>query len=275
MQTNEIMEYNRRGSIKFTVITIFTVVLLLGGLAFFFGCWAVIPPGHRGVSITLGKVNQTVLAEGFAFKRPWIEKIIKVPIQQITVNGKTSCFSSDLQTVDISYSVLYRIPEDKVVELYQQFAGDPYNTLVDPRLQEAIKQVTAQFRAEDVVKNREKIKQTALLKLQQELAGLIDVRDVPITNIDLTDELEHAIELKQVTEQQALAKVYELQKAQRDAEITIVNAKAEAESVRIKGEALANSPRVVDLEIAKRWNGQSPQSVVVSEGGANVLLPLR
>lgn len=66
-----------------------------------------------------------------------------------------------------------------------------------------------------------------------------------------------------------------LQKAQRDAEITIVNAKAEAESVRIKGEALTDNPRVVDLEIAKRWNGQSPQSVVISEGGANVLLPLR
>jgi prohibitin 2 len=270
------MEYtrNQNSSIKFT-ITIFTVIILLLGLAFLLGCWAVIPPGHRGVSVMLGKVHPNALPEGFAFKRPFIETVVKVPIQQLTVSGTTSCFSSDLQTVNISYSVLYRLPENKVVELYQQFAGDPYNTLVDPRLQEAIKQVTAQFRAEDVVKNREKIKQTALQKLKQELAGLVDVRDVPITNIDLTDELERAIELKQVTEQQALAKVYELQKAQRDAEITIVNAKAEAESVRIKGEALTDNPRVVDLEIAKRWNGQSPQSVVVSEGGANVLLPLR
>ena len=271
------MEYNNKNdsSFKFISFSIIFGICLILGLILFLSSWAVVPPGHRGIIVSLGKVNPNALPEGFTFKKPWIDTIIKVPIQQITVNGKTSCFSSDLQTVDVSYSVLYRIPEDKVVELYQQFAGDPYHTLVDPRLQEAIKQVTAQFRAEDVVKNREKIKQTALMKLQQELAGLIDVRDVPITNIDLTDELEHAIELKQVTEQQALAKVYELQKAQRDAEITIVNAKAEAESVRIKGEALANSPRVVDLEIAKRWNGQSPQSVVVSQGGANVLLPLK
>ncbi|MEZ5404765.1 MAG: prohibitin family protein [Verrucomicrobiia bacterium] len=271
------MEYtqNQNSSAKFIIITIFSIIVLLAALGFLLSCWAIIPPGHRGVSVILGKVNPSALPEGFTFKRPFVETIIKVPIQQLTVSGTTSCFSSDLQTVNIAYSVLYRLPESKVVELYQQFAGDPYHTLVEPRLQEAIKQVTAQFRAEDVVKNREKIKQTALLKLQQELAGLVDVRDVPITNIDLTDELERAIELKQVTEQQALAKVYELQKAQRDAEITIVNAKAEAEAVRIKGEALANSPRVVDLEIAKRWNGQSPQSVVVSQGGANVLLPLR
>ncbi|NJK90644.1 MAG: hypothetical protein HC904_01705 [Blastochloris sp.] len=81
--------------------------------------------------------------------------------------------------------------------------------------------------------------------------------------------------MKQVTEQQALAKEYELQKARKEAEITLVNAQAEAQSVKIKGEALANSPRVVDLEIVKKWDGKAPQTVVTGQGGANVILPLR
>jgi hypothetical protein len=29
------------------------------------------------------------------------------------------------------------------------------------------------------------------------------------------------------------------------------------------------------LEIAKKWNGVAPQSVVVTQGGANILLPLK
>jgi len=45
------------------------------------------------------------------------------------------------------------------------------------------------------------------------MSGLLTIVDFAITNIDLTDQLEKAIEDKQVKEQQALAKVYELQKA--------------------------------------------------------------
>lgn len=239
------------------------------------GSWTIVPPGHRGVSVTLGKVHPEVLGEGFNLKKPLIEQVVKVPIQQITVSGKTACFSADLQTIEVSYSVLYRIPEGKVVELFQQYAGSPYHALVEPRLHESIKQVTAKYRAEEMVKSREEIKASVLQKLQQELAGLLDVRDVPITNIDLSDELEKAIELKQVTEQQALAKEYELKKAQKEAEITIVNARAEAEAVKIKGEALRSAPDVVSLEIVKKWDGKSPQTVVLEKGGANVLLPLR
>jgi hypothetical protein len=91
----------------------------------------------------------------------------------------------------------------------------------------------------------------------------------------LTDELEQAIELKQIKEQEALAKEYELRKAKKDAEITVVNAEAEAKAVKIKGAALKTSPEVIELEIAKKWNGESPATVVVGKGGGNVLLPLR
>jgi prohibitin 2 len=254
--------------IKLFILFLVAIVLLMGS-------YAIVPPGHRGVSVTLGKVDPVARGEGFTLKVPFIEHVVMLPIKQLTVAGRTNCFSSDLQTIDVAYSVLYRIPESKVVELYQQYSGNPYGTLVEPRLHEAVKQITSKFRAEDLVKSREAIKTAVLEKLRTEMAGLIDIRDVPITNIDLTEELERAIEMKQVTEQQALAKEYELRKAQKEAEITVVNAKAEAEAVKIKGEALRNSPDVISLEIAKRWNGQSPQSVVVSQGGANVLLPLR
>lgn len=112
-------------------------------------------------------------------------------------------------------------------------------------------------------------------KLMLSDTAMIDLVDLPISNIDLTDELEHAIEQKQIKEQEALAKRYELDKAKKEAEITVVNAQAEAKAVQIKGQALKASPEVIQLEIAKKWNGKSPESVVVSRGGANVLLPLK
>jgi regulator of protease activity HflC (stomatin/prohibitin superfamily) len=96
-----------------------------------------------------------------------------------------------------------------------------------------------------------------------------------ITNFDFTDELEKAIEQKTIREQEALAKHFELEKAKKDAEITYVNAEAEARAVKIKGEAIRLAPSVIQLEIVKKWNGVSPQSVVTGRGGADVLLPLK
>ena len=250
-------------------------VLLVLMLVLGMGCYDIVPAGHRGISVTMGKVDKRVLGEGFVWKKPFIESIVKMPIQQLAMQSEAASFSSDLQTVKVKYVVLYRIPEGKVVEIFQQYSGDPYLNLVEPRVQEAIKQVAAHYKAEELVKNREVIKQAVMEKAISEIGGMLDIRDIPVTNIDLTDELEKAIEQKQVTEQEALAKQYELQKAQKQAEITVVNAKAEAESVKIKGEALKSSPEVIQLEIAKKWSGVPPQSVVVSTGGANVLLPLK
>ncbi len=240
----------------------------------FMSSYATVPPGHRGISVTLGKVAPQALGEGFAFKKPFIETILKYPIMQITQKGRAVSFSSDLQTISVEFALMYKTPEAKVVEIYQQYAGEPYAALIEPRLQEAIKQVTAMYRAEELVKNREKIKATVLEKTKKEMVGLLTIVDFAITNIDLTDQLEKAIEDKQVKEQQALAKVYELQKAQKDAEIRIVNAKAEAEAIKITGDALAAAPKLIELELVKKWDGKAPQSVVTSQGGANILLPL-
>lgn len=239
-------------------------------------CWHIVPPGHRGVVITLGRVSPEVVGEGFTWKRPFgLRSIVDMPIQQITVKGVAPSYSADLQQITVYYSALYRIPEGVVATLYQQFKGDPYTQLVEPRLQDAIKQVISRRTAEDVIKNRDQLKPLVLAIVRGELSGLVEMIDVPIANTELTDELEKAIEAKQVQQQQALAKVYELQKAQKDAEIAVVVATAEAQSVKIKGEALKASPEVIQLEIAKKWNGVSPQSVVVTAGGANVLLPLK
>ncbi len=249
------------------------VILVLLGLAAF-SATHVVPPGHRGISVTLGKVDPQARGEGLAFKFPMIEVIYNYPIKQITQESRAQVYSSDLQTVQISYNVLYRLPESKVVELFQQYEGNPYTKLLEPRVQEAIKEVAALFRAEDLVKNRQVIKKQIMDKTIQDLGDLIFIADIPITNIDLTDELERAIEQKTIREQEALAKEFELDKARKDAEIAVVAAEAEAKSVQIKGDALKSAPEVIELEIVKKWNGIPPTTVVSGKGGANILLPL-
>jgi prohibitin 2 len=251
------------------IIAVIIVVLVL-----LFTTFHIVPPGHRGVAVTLGNVSPQFRNEGLRFKLP-ITRVRDVPIRQQTVGGKTDVFSSDLQNVSVEYNVLYRIPERHVVALFQQYAGDPYQSLVDPRLQETLKQLTATYRAEDLVKNREKLKDETLVKIRQVIQDMVDINDLTITNMMLSKQLEQAIEQKVIREQEALAKKFELDKANKDAEITIVEAKAQAEAVQIKGEALKVAPEVIDFEIAQKWDGKAPTTVVTSSGGSNVLLPIR
>jgi prohibitin 2 len=251
------------------------IVIAIAALILIFNLIHIVPPGHRGVSVTLGKVSPNYRGEGLTIKKPFVEKLVNIPIKQITQEGDASSFSKDLQTIEVKFAILYRIPETSVVQLYQQYAGAPYESLISPRMQEVVKQVTSRYRAEDIVTKRQDVKTYVLSQMKETLKELINIVDVTITNIDLTDELERAIELKTIREQEALAKQFELQKEKKQAEITVVQAKAEAQAVKIKGQALRMSPNVIELEMVKKWDGKTPQSVVVSKGGANILLPIK
>lgn len=244
-----------------------TTLIILAVIGFFVSlfCFTIVDVGHRGVYVSMGSMSNDLLGEGFHLKAPWAT-IHKIEVKQVTIVGNTQCFSKDLQTVKATYSCMYAIPQDKVLTLFQKYSGDPFESLVKPRIEEAIKLAASTLTAESIVKQREQVKANALEEVKKQLEGLVLVSDLPITNIDLTDMLEKAIEGKQVAEQKALAKEYELQAANKDAEISIAKARGEAEAIRITGESLANSPNVILMEAVKKWDGKAPDSLVLPNG---------
>ena len=80
----------------------------------------VIPPGHRGVLVTMGKVSPVFAPEGFGIKMPFITDVIPVSIRQQTKSTEADCYSSDLQQIKVELRVLYRIPESMVVRARSQ-----------------------------------------------------------------------------------------------------------------------------------------------------------
>ena len=103
----------------------------------------VVHPGFRGVQVTMGKVSPVFKPEGLGFKSPFVTTIHPISIRQQTAEDKAACYSSDLQQVQVKVRVLFRIPESSVVKLFQEYYGDPFESLVVPRVNEALKEVTA------------------------------------------------------------------------------------------------------------------------------------
>ncbi len=235
----------------------------------------VVQPGYRGIEVTLGKVSPVFKPEGFGLKSPFVTTIVPILIRQQTREVQAACYSADLQQVNMDLRVLYRVPEASVVKIYQGYAGDPFDSLVAPRVQEALKEVSALQSAEQIVKNREDIKNKALMSARQKVGDLLVIEDVVIQNIDLTKDLETAIEAKMVQEQEAAKAKFTQQKAQIEADTVVIKAKGDAESIRIRGEALKQTPAFIDLQIVEKWDGKAPLVVNGGSGGsANILLPL-
>lgn len=254
-------------------ILIFVVVLILAAAQSTY----VVEPGYRGVLVTLGKVSDLPRDEGFGTKPPFVSHIEPVLVRQQTRELSAECYSSDLQQVNVALRILYRIPEQQVVRIYQDYAGDPFDSLIAPRVQEALKEVTALQSAEQIVKKREEIKTRALATAKQKIGDILFVEDLVLENITLSKELEAAIESKMVQEQEAAKARFTQQKSQIEADTAIIRAKGEAEAIRIRGEALRDTPGLIQLQIVEKWDGKAPLVIGGGSGentGANFILPL-
>ena len=219
-------------------------------------------------------VSDQFRPEGFGTKTPFASHVVPILVRQQTREIPAECYSSDLQQVNVNLRVLYRVPEASVVRIYKEYAGDPFDSLIAPRIQEALKEVTALQSAEQIVKQRETIKSRTLETTQKKVGPILVIEDLVMENITLSRELEAAIESKMVQEQEAAKARFTQQKAQIEADTAIIRAKGEAEAIRVRAEAIRDNPGLIQLQIVEKWDGKAPLVVGGAGSGANILLPL-
>jgi len=234
----------------------------------------VVEPGHRGVEVTLGRVSPGFKPEGFGFKLPFVTVVTPLLIRQQTDKMVADCYSSDLQQVKIDVRVLYRVPESSVVSIYRDYAGYPFDSLVKPRVAEALNEIAAGRSAELIVQKREEVKSKALESARRKIGDILVIEDIVLEDISLTRALENAIEAKMVQEHEAARARFAQQQAQTEASTVVIKAKGEAESIVLRGKALRENPSVLELQIIEHWDGVTPLVVGPGATGANMMLPL-
>jgi len=249
-------------------IALFLSVLLVYASA------SVVEPGNRGVQVTFGEVNPTTLDEGLHFINPF-STVKQISVRQKTdVISRASAFSSDLQNIKITVKILHKIPEASVVRMFTNYAGDPFDSLIYPRVQEAVKEATVMLSAEQIAKAREEVKQRALGLLREKVGGILVIEDLVIEDIDLSTELQKAIEAKMVQEQEAARAQFVQRQAETEAQTAVIRAKGEADALKIRGDALKQNPQVLQMNLIEKWNGVSPLVVGGNAQGASFILPL-
>ena len=262
------------------LVTVVGALLCAGILLL--SCFETVPTGHTGVVTTFGRVENTTLDSGVHFKLPW-QKVVKMDnrVQKQTVT--MPCFSSDIQEVNMVYTLNYQIKKSDAQNIYRTIGESYYQTVVQPCIAESVKVATAQYTAEQLVGSRSELAEKIEADLTQKLLAYnIELVSTSIENMDFTDAFTDAVEAKQVAQQNKLRAETEAEQkvveAKAAAEVRKVNADAEAYEVRAKAEAEAEANRLIsesltqsliDYTYAQAWNGKLP-TVMTGDGSSMV-----
>jgi len=221
--------------LPFTLGAILFVILLVVSVT------ASVPAGHTGVKTNFGKVENEVLDAGLHTKAPWTKVVVMDNrVQKATV--ELACFSSDIQEVEIKYTVNYQINKANAQRIYSTIGTDYYETVITPNVAESVKTITAHYTAESLIGNRDELAANIEVLLAEQLSRYnIEVVSTAIEDMDFTREFTNAVEAKQVAVQNKLrAQTEQEQKtmeATKQAERAKIEAEANAEIARIQAEA--------------------------------------
>lgn len=247
------------GKIVGGVIVALLIIVFLALMPF-----TLINAGHRGVVTEFGKVNDTVLGEGFHFISPfWSVHEYDVRTQKIET--KADAASKDLQSVNTDIALNFSVNPDLVKSLYQETQGQYESTLIAPAIQESVKAATAQFTADELITKRAEVKEAMRVALTtRESMRFFNVEDVSIVNFNFSESFNASIEKKVTAEQDALASKNKLEQTKYEAEQKVVSAKAEAESIRIQAEAITQQggSDYVNLQAVLKWDGKLPTQMI-------------
>ncbi|MBQ8296970.1 MAG: prohibitin family protein [Ruminococcus sp.] len=276
-------ELNPNGTVKKNFKWVKWAVAGAAALLIAVNSFTIVPAGSTGVVMTLGKVSDTSMQEGFNFKIPFIQTVEVMSNKIQVYETPASAVSKDMQTVSSTIAVNYRISTDASPKIYKNVGTDYKTVLIMPVVQECMKSVTAKYTAEQLITERAVVGDEVKEALDSKLNDYgIYIEKFNIVNFDFSEEFNNAIEAKQVAEQNLIKTQTEQEQAiviaEADAKQKVIAAEAEAQAILAEAQAQADANKLIEESLSEKvlvyeqitkWDGTLPK---VSDGSSNLLL---
>ena len=239
----------------------------------------IVDAGNRGILTHWNAVDleNPPLDEGIHFVIPFQDEVVQMEVRTLKYDTSTRSASKDLQTVQTTVTVNYHPDTERVHFLYKEIGLSYENRVIQPAIDETVKQVSANYNAEELITKRPLVKADIENAIRERLNQFyIDTEVISITDFEFSPLFAKAIESKVEAEQKA-------QKAENDlirievearqleaqavglAAANIAEAQGEAEAISIINQALSNNPFYLEWLKTQAWDGRLP--LVVGEGG--------
>ncbi len=291
-QTNKGSTGDPRSRFGGRIASIVGVVVII--ISIIAGSFTAVPAGHRGVVIRFSAVTGTILNEGLQMKLPFLDSVIMMDVRTDIYEVGAAAASMDLQDVSTTIALNWRLEPDRTAQIYRTLGLEYMRRIAAPAVQEVVKQVTAGHRAEDLITNREIVRNEIAEALSTRLLerGII-TEAVSITEFQFNETFVAAIEAKVAAEQAVLQAQFTLEQVRVEAEQAeaaaigeadgrIARAEGEAEYIRIvtdaqvaANKAIAESltPQVLQYILLDRLGEDIKVIVIPSGQGLDLMLP--
>ena len=254
------------------------VMILFAFLALLFSqCFVIVGTGYTGVRITFGQVDKVSVSQGFNFKIPFVQTIVKVNSRQQDiemVSESNSIESTIAGKIPINISgvtVTYQINPEQAAYIYSNVTN-PDNLVTYSIVSSAIKATTPDFDTDAVVV-RSEVEAAIKQMLQQYVddkygMDILSVLQVTVGNISFTDEYNHSVNEKnmarQAAETQEIENKKNIDKANAEAEAKLIAAKAEKEANELLVQSITNE--ILMQQYLEKWDGKLPAVTGTNDG---------
>ena len=242
----------------------------------------IVDAGNRGILLHFGAVDTSMsLDEGLHFVIPFRDNVVQMEVRTQKIVESATSASKDLQDVSTQVALNYHINPDNAQIVYRQLGYDYANRVIVPAIQESVKQVTARFNAEELITNRETVKNQIEEQVRARLAPYnIIVDALSITEFAFSQQFTTAVEAKVEAQQRALQAQNELRRIQIEAQqneaqaigeqkaniaraegikqSNVLQAEGEAQAITLIDEQLRNNPTYLEWLKATKWDGKLP-----------------
>ena len=252
-----------------------------------FGSWYTVDQGEVAVVTRNGKVVG-VSEAGFHGKAPLVDSVTTLDIrEQRTDFENMLIYTADQQPSATTWSVTWKAEPTAAESIYAQFGSveNMANRILGTRFPDRAKATFGGYTASSVVRDRSTLVAAVTKATQEAVAGTgLIVTGVQLINVDYSDAYEQSVEQRMQAEVEVAKLRENAEREKVQAEITVTQAEAkaaatkaaaeadafaikargeaEADAIRARGAALRESPEVVALTTAERWNGALPQTMV-------------
>lgn len=253
-----------------------------------FGSFYTVDEGERGVIVSLGTVQGTA-DPGIHFKLPIVTSVYTVPLRnQVTSYENLEAYTTDQQIATIeALHITYRIPADRVEEVYREYRTPEavVDRFIGRRVNSELEKVFGSYSAEQSVKERARLSADIAKALKDVPASapleilsveLASIAFPPEYNARINERMAAEVEVAKLRQEvlqadqnrlkaahEADARAYEIKaRAEAEAEAIRVRGDAEAAAIRAKSDALRESPQLIELTKAERWDGVLPTSMI-------------
>jgi regulator of protease activity HflC (stomatin/prohibitin superfamily) len=289
------------------------VALLAFGSMAVMNAYTTVSYGTIGLVVRFGGLTGQVFEPGLHWKTPFIDKLITIPtvVQSYETSDDPSSSGSnytdipvtaqtiDGQQIQVKYTVLFRIPADKAVDIVQNvgYMNDVVQNVVKAYSRNLSRLWAQNFNANDLYSGEgifeyESSVHEALDEAFVRVGIIMD--DFLVRKVDFSEDYVAAIEQKQIAQESidtakynSEAAEYEKEKqirlAEAEAERTKLLAAADAERQRLladaeaygieqRGQALEKFPNLVQWEFVR--NLQDVQWGILPSDGVTPLIPI-